>query len=76
MTAKVLVAGTIVHIDNRYLAVWVREGGAWEVRRLPADADHQELTLRAACGVDGRRRGERPSSGLSVPAATLNTTGA
>ena len=29
MTAKVLVAGTIVHVDNRYLAVWGREGGAW-----------------------------------------------
>ena len=29
MTAKVLVAGTIVHVDNRYLAVWVRERGAW-----------------------------------------------
>ena len=28
MTAKVLVAGTIVHVDNRYLAVWVRENGA------------------------------------------------
>jgi hypothetical protein len=30
MTAKVLVAGTIVHVDNRYLAVWVRERGAWK----------------------------------------------
>ena len=30
MTAKVLVAGTIVHVDNRYLAVWVREQGAWK----------------------------------------------
>jgi ketosteroid isomerase-like protein len=29
MTAKVLVEGTIVHVDNRYLAVWVREQGAW-----------------------------------------------
>jgi len=29
MTAKVSVAGTIVHVDNRYLAVWVREHGAW-----------------------------------------------
>jgi hypothetical protein len=28
MTAKVLVQGTIVHIDNRYLAV--REHGAWK----------------------------------------------
>jgi hypothetical protein len=28
MTAKVLVAGTIVQVDNRYLAVWVREQGA------------------------------------------------
>ena len=25
MTAKVSVAGRIVHIDNRYLAAWVRE---------------------------------------------------
>ena len=25
MTAKVLVAGTTVQVDNRYLAVWVRE---------------------------------------------------
>jgi hypothetical protein len=25
MTAKVLVAGTIVHIDNRYLAVWAHD---------------------------------------------------
>ena len=24
------VAGTIVHVDNRYLAVWVREHGAWK----------------------------------------------
>jgi hypothetical protein len=30
MTAKVLVAGTIVHVDNRYLAVWVRVRGAWK----------------------------------------------
>jgi hypothetical protein len=30
MTAKVSQAGTIVHIDNRYLAVWVREHGAWK----------------------------------------------
>jgi ketosteroid isomerase-like protein len=30
MTAKVLVAGTIVQVDNRYLAVWVREQGAWK----------------------------------------------
>jgi hypothetical protein len=30
MTAKVLVVGTIVHVDNRYLAVWVREHGAWK----------------------------------------------
>ena len=30
MTAKVLVSGTIVHVDNRYLAVWVREQGGWK----------------------------------------------
>ena len=30
MTAKVSVVGTIVHVDNRYLAVWVRERGAWK----------------------------------------------
>jgi ketosteroid isomerase-like protein len=30
MTAKVLVAGTIVQVDNRYLAVWVREPDAWK----------------------------------------------
>jgi hypothetical protein len=30
MTANVLVEGTIVHVDNRYLAVWVREHGAWK----------------------------------------------
>jgi hypothetical protein len=30
MTAKVMVAGTIVHVDDRYLAVWVREDGAWK----------------------------------------------
>jgi Domain of unknown function (DUF4440) len=30
MTAKVLVSGTVVHVDNRYLAVWVRENGAWK----------------------------------------------
>ena len=29
MTAKVSVAGTIVYVDNRYLAVWVREHDAW-----------------------------------------------
>ena len=29
MTAKVLVAGKIVHVDNRYLAVWVREQDSW-----------------------------------------------
>ena len=27
MTAKVLVEITIVHVDNRYLVVWVREFG-------------------------------------------------
>ena len=31
MTAKVSVAGTIVHVDNRYLAVWVRERWRLEV---------------------------------------------
>ena len=30
MTAKVSVTGKIVHIDNRYLAVWVREHGGWK----------------------------------------------
>jgi hypothetical protein len=30
MTAKVAVEGMIVHVDNRYLAVWVRERGAWK----------------------------------------------
>jgi hypothetical protein len=30
MTAKVSVVGTIVHIDNRFLAVWVREQGTWK----------------------------------------------
>ena len=30
MRARVSVAGTIVHVDNRYLAVWVREHGAWK----------------------------------------------
>ena len=39
MTAKVSVAGTIVHVDNRYLAVWVPEGGAWKFV-----ADHPPLT--------------------------------
>ncbi len=31
MTANVAVAGRgIVHVDNRYLAVWVREHGGWK----------------------------------------------
>ena len=30
MTAKVSVVGRIVHIDNRYLAVWAREHGGWK----------------------------------------------
>ena len=31
MTAKVSVAGRgIVHVDNRYLAVWVREHSGWK----------------------------------------------
>ena len=31
MTANVSVAGRgIVHVDNRYLAVWVRENGGWK----------------------------------------------
>ena len=30
MTAKVSVAGAIVHVDNRHLAVWARERGAWK----------------------------------------------
>ena len=30
MTAKVSVVGTVVHVDNRYLAVWAREHGAWK----------------------------------------------
>jgi hypothetical protein len=31
MTAKVSVAGRrTVHVDNRYLAVWVREHGTWK----------------------------------------------
>jgi hypothetical protein len=28
MTAKVSEAGAIVHVDNRHLAIWVRERGA------------------------------------------------
>ena len=31
MTANVSVAGReIVHVDNRYLAVWLREHGGWK----------------------------------------------
>jgi hypothetical protein len=30
MTAKVSVTGRIVRVDNRYLAVWVREHGDWK----------------------------------------------
>ncbi len=30
MTAKVSVVGRIVHIDNRYLAVWTREHDGWK----------------------------------------------
>jgi|SRR3984885_1539997 hypothetical protein len=30
MTAKVSVAGRIVRVDNRYLAVWVREHASWK----------------------------------------------
>jgi ketosteroid isomerase-like protein len=30
MTAKVFVEGAVVHVDNRYLAVWVREHGVWK----------------------------------------------
>jgi hypothetical protein len=30
MTAKVPIESTIVHVDNRYLAVWVREPGGWK----------------------------------------------
>ena len=30
MTTRVLVAGAIVYVDNRYLAVWVREHGGWK----------------------------------------------
>jgi hypothetical protein len=30
MTAKVLVEGATVHVDNRYLAVWVHEHGVWK----------------------------------------------
>ena len=52
MTAKVLVAGTIVCVDNRYLAVWVREHGAWKfvayqpkglVAKLPNSRRYQLL---------------------------------
>jgi len=44
MTAKVSVAGRgIVHVDNRYLAVWVREHGGWKFvayqRRRSSTAD-------------------------------------
>jgi len=45
MTAKVSVAGTIVHVDNRYLAVWVRERGAWKFVAYH-NADHQGLMRR------------------------------
>jgi hypothetical protein len=77
MTAKVLVAGTIMHVDNRYLAGWVRKRGALEVCCLPTDADHPPLNPSgAACGVDGRRRGEGPSSALPILDTTINTTGA
>ena len=85
MTAKVSVAGTIVHVDNRYLAVWVREHGALEVRRLPADADHRRLRAIAGRPCPEERTKRRPASGsgqksgpgsaLSVRTATLSASG-
>ena len=30
MTARVSVAGEMRHIDNSYLAVWIKEAGAWK----------------------------------------------
>jgi hypothetical protein len=30
MMAKLLVSGTIVHVENRYLAVWSREHNVWK----------------------------------------------
>ena len=54
MTAKVLVAGTIVHVDNRYLAVWVRERSAW---KFIAYSRHRsstpDINRALACGSDG-----------------------
>jgi hypothetical protein len=31
MTARIAVAGEIRSVDNRYLAVWAIEGGAWKL---------------------------------------------
>jgi hypothetical protein len=59
MTAEVLVAGTIVHIDNRYLAVWGREGGAWRFVAYQPTPDHRRLTQRLqrpGLGTAGTRR--------------------
>jgi ketosteroid isomerase-like protein len=30
MTAKISAGGELKHVDNRYLAVWAREDGAWK----------------------------------------------
>ncbi len=46
--AKVSVVGRIVHVDNRYLAVWVREHFGWKFVAYQADADHRRLTSIAA----------------------------
>jgi hypothetical protein len=40
------VAGRAVHIDNRYLAVWVREHGSWKfVARGRRENDVDETQL-------------------------------
>ena len=64
MTAKVLVAGTIVHVDNRYLAVWVREHGAW---KFVAYRRRRSSTAKSHCRADlAPRRGRSDAPQAAV----------
>ena len=67
------MAGTIVHVDNRYLAVWVRERGAWKfVAYQPTPIINRELDApRVASMGAAEANGPAPRSWYLPPHSPL-----
>jgi hypothetical protein len=65
------VEGTIVHVDNRYLAVWVREHGAWKfVAYQPTPIIGADTPQVALARRSGRRAGCSPPRSIAAAASS------